>query len=162
MAVSRLEDVAALVIGGIAGSMAAALLVRAGVRPERAAAATAVGGVALALAGSREARLAGAGAAAAGTGQLAMAWMQREKQLAARNAGLTVRVVVRPGGRRWRPRGIEEAFALAREQIEMEDEARAMARWFAGEPLSGSPDERWSEDTETFAEAAGSADPGAG
>lgn len=126
---TAMEEVAALLIGGVAGSMAGALLVRAGVEPEHAAAAVAIGGAGVALAGSGATRVGAAGAAAAGVGQLALAFLQREEELRQRNAGpieeaprKRVRLAFRPS--------IGRMFERAREQIDMEDEAAAMARDF--------------------------------
>lgn len=114
MAVTRWEDVAALLIGGIAGSMAGALLVRAGVRPDHAAAAMTAGGVALALASSGGTRLAGAGAAAAGTGQLAMAWMERERELAAMRNADGSGSAMSPEARHRISRALDRAFGMDR------------------------------------------------
>lgn len=135
MATNTWEDMAAMVIGGIAGSMAGALLVRGGIRPDHAAAAVAAGGVAVALAGSGGTRLAGVGAAATGTGQLAMAWLERERELAAvRNGTVDPDSVLSPEARHRISQALDRAFARidrenAARRVATEDETEAAAHW---------------------------------
>lgn len=70
------RDALAALLGGVAGSVLGGLAVRAGFKPWQVATGMTVGGGALALASEGTTRVAMGGVAAAGAGQLVMAWRQ--------------------------------------------------------------------------------------
>lgn len=117
-------------LGGAGGAVIGGLLVRSGISPTTAAVGvTVAGGVAATMSKKGSAmRLATGGAAAAGAGQLALAWLasQANKSDAAKPAQVTVKT---SGAKRQALYGddIEAAFDRAREQLAMEDEAAALA-----------------------------------
>lgn len=124
---STVKNVGAAVLGGAGGAVVGGLLVRSGISPTTAAVGvTVAGGVASTMAKKGTAmRLATGGAAAAGAGQLALAWLASQG-----NKGEPPPVVVAseaPGRKRndAYATDINSAFERAREQLEMEDEAAA-------------------------------------
>lgn len=119
-----LKNAAAAVAGGAAGAMAGGLLVRAGVKPTTAAVGVTVAGAVAASTMKGMGRLAAGGAAAAGAGQLALAWLaSQSKPKAQEPAALPPPAEKRNAA----PDDIEVAFARAREQLDLEDEAEAFA-----------------------------------
>lgn len=133
------KNVAAAVLGGAGGAVVGGLLVRSGVAPTTAAVGvTIAGGVAATMAKKGTAmRLATGGAAAAGAGQLALAWLanQATKSDQPRQAKITVKTA---GGKKRQAayaHDVEAAFDRAREQLAMEDEAAAMADDFDDEEV---------------------------
>lgn len=123
---SNFKNVGAFVLGGAAGAMAGGLLVRSGVTPTTAAVGVTVAGSAAALGLRKGAQLAAGGAAAAGAGQLALAWLASQAQ---KNQPGQQKVVVKKNGVQPRQDAhgadIHAAFDRAREQLSMEDEAAA-------------------------------------
>ncbi len=114
-------------LGGAGGAMVGGLLVRSGVTPTTAAVGVTVAGsvgAAMAKKGTPM-RLASGGAAAAGAGQLALAW------LASQGTKKTTTVSVRPTHPKPKnaadPGDVEAAFERAREELAMQDEADAFA-----------------------------------
>ena len=133
-----IKNVGAAVLGGAGGAVIGGLLVRSGISPTTAAVGvTVAGGVAATMAKKGSAmRLATGGAAAAGAGQLALAWLasQANKSDAAKPAQVTVKT---SGTKRQALYGddIEAAFDRAREQLAMEDEAAALADTYDDEEV---------------------------
>lgn len=119
-----LKNAAAAVAGGAAGAMVGGLLVRAGVKPTTAAVGVTVGGAVAASTMKGMGRLAAGGAAAAGAGQLALAWLASQNKPKAEEPR-----ALPPAGekRNAAPDDIESAFARAREQLDLEDQAEAFA-----------------------------------
>jgi len=122
---SSVKDVAAFVLGGAGGAMAGGMLVRSGVSPTTAAVGVTVAGAAAAIGLRKHAQLAAGGAAAAGAGQLSLAWLAKQAEKNAANK--PTKVVVKKNGVQARQLGfagpdIQAAFDRAREQISMEDE----------------------------------------
>ena len=128
----EVKNVAAAVLGGAGGAVVGGLLVRSGIKPTTAAVGvTIAGGVAATMAKKGTAmRLATGGAAAAGAGQLALAWLasQADKH---EDQPKVAQLTVKTDGKKKRQDAyvadIESAFDHAREQLAMEDEAAAMA-----------------------------------
>jgi len=125
-----LKNVAAAVVGGAGGAVVGGLLVRSGISPTTAAVGvTVAGGVAATMAKKGTAmRLATGGAAAAGAGQLALAWLATQAHKG--DQPKTAQVTVKTSGKKRQAvygQDIEAAFDRAREQLAMEDEAAAMA-----------------------------------
>jgi hypothetical protein len=117
-----LKMAASTVLGGASGAMVGGLLVRAGVKPTTAAVGVTVAGAVGASTLKGMGRLAAGGAAAAGAGQLALAWLSSQSQ--PKKPGVPAPVPAKTG-RNAGPEDIESAFARAREQLELEDEAAA-------------------------------------
>ena len=109
------------VLGGVAGSMVGGLLVRAGVKPTTAAVGVTVAGTVGASTMKGMGRLAAGGAAAAGAGQLALAWLSNQSKPKAPAPAAAL-----PKKRNAGP-DIESAFERAREQLAMEDDVSAYA-----------------------------------
>ncbi len=118
-----LKMAASTVLGGASGALVGGLLVRAGVKPTTAAVGVAVAGTVGASTLKGRGRLASGGAAAAGAGQLALSWLTAQSKPAAVAAPTAAKKTKRNAG----PADIEAAFARAREQLEIEDEAAAYA-----------------------------------
>lgn len=131
-----LKNVAAAVVGGAGGAVVGGMLVRSGVSPTTAAVGvTVAGGVAATMAKRGSAmRLATGGAAAAGAGQLALAWLASQ---ANRDQPKQAQVTVKTTKKRQAANGhdIEAAFDRAREQLAMEEEAAALADHYEDEEV---------------------------
>jgi len=106
--------------------MAGGLLVRSGVSPTTAAVGVTVAGAGASLGLRKSAQLAAGGAAAAGAGQLAAVWLNKQAQ---KNQTKQPKIVVKKNGVQPRQDAfgddIHAAFDRAREELSMHDEAAA-------------------------------------
>ena len=121
-----LKAAGSAVLGGASGALVGGLLVRAGIQPTTAAVGVTVAGTVGASTLKGMGRMAAGGAAAAGAGQLALAWLaaQSQPKPGDKAAETTPKPTGRNGGY---PDDIEAAFARSREQLDLEDEAAAYA-----------------------------------
>lgn len=109
------RNAAAALAGGAGGALIGGLLVRSGIAPTTAAIGISVAGAVGAVTTKGSTRLAAGGAAAAGAGQLALAWLAKQPvrapSLAKRNAELPAAAG-----------GVMDAFDAARRQLALEDD----------------------------------------
>ena len=118
---AALKGAMAALAGGAAGALVGGLLVRAGVSPKVAAVGCTVAGVVGTVTLKGTPRMAAAGSAATGAGQMALAWLASKRPATPAPAAAPVAAAaprqIAAAPRKGLPEDVAEAFAAARRQM---------------------------------------------